>query len=131
MGSTGPGITLETAGVVLMGDDLCRLPYLFCLARTTKGIIRQNIGFSLGVKALALSLVFPGWLTLVMVIQADDGAALVAIANALRLLGVRASHIQLGATAHAGLAQQGMKMRLHFRGKKKRPGSTDPARFAT
>jgi Cd2+/Zn2+-exporting ATPase len=72
-----------------MGDDLCRLPYLFCLARTTKRIIRQNIGFSLGMKALALSLVFLVLLTLVMAILADYGAALVVIANALRLLGVR------------------------------------------
>ncbi len=91
MGGTGSGIALETADVVLLGDGLHRLPHLFELARRAKKTIKQNILLSILVKAVAILLVFPGWLTLVIAILADDGAALLVILNALRLLGFKAT----------------------------------------
>jgi Cd2+/Zn2+-exporting ATPase len=72
-----------------MGDDLSKLPYTIRLARRTLAVIRQNIAFSLGIKALALALIAPGWLTLWMAIFADMGATLIVTLNALRLVRTR------------------------------------------
>lgn len=49
-------------------------------------VIRQNIAFALGVKAIFMLLAFAGVATLWMAIAADTGASLLVIANALRLL---------------------------------------------
>ncbi|KRI45951.1 hypothetical protein APC20_00810 [Acinetobacter baumannii] len=59
------------------------------LSRKTLTIIKQNITFSLGIKALALLLIVPGWLTLWMAIFADMGATLIVTLNSLRLLRVK------------------------------------------
>ncbi|WP_027964870.1 heavy metal translocating P-type ATPase [Halalkalibacillus halophilus] len=85
MGSAGADTALETADLALMGDDLWKLPYAVRLSRRTLTIIKQNISFALGLKALALLLVIPGWLTLWIAILADMGATLLVTLNALRL----------------------------------------------
>jgi len=89
MGGAGSDSALETADIALMGDDLSKLPYTIRLARRTLAVIRQNIAFSLGIKALALALIAPGWLTLWMAIFADMGATLIVTLNALRLVRTR------------------------------------------
>ena len=86
MGGAASGAALETADVVLMSDDLTRLPWLVRHARATLAVIRQNVGFALGVKALFVILAFAGHASLWAAIAADMGATLVVIANALRLL---------------------------------------------
>ncbi len=86
MGGAGTDTALETADIALMGDDLTKLPFTMKLSRRALTIIKQNIGFSLGLKAVALLLVIPGWLTLWMAIFADMGATLLVTLNALRLL---------------------------------------------
>jgi Cd2+/Zn2+-exporting ATPase len=85
MGGAGTDAALETADVVLMADDLSRLPFAVRLSRATLGVIRQNIAFSLAVKAVAVLLVFPGWLTLWLAILADMGASLLVTFNGMRL----------------------------------------------
>jgi len=55
-------------------------------------VIKQNISFALGIKAIATLLVFPGWLTLWLAIVADMGATLLVTLNALRLLGVKSDY---------------------------------------
>ncbi len=72
-----------------MSDDLSKLPYTIQLSRKTLRIIKQNITFSLVVKAIALLLVVPGWLTLWIAIFADMGATLIVTFNSLRLLKVK------------------------------------------
>lgn len=89
MGGAGTDTALETADIVLMADDLGKLPFTMKLSRQALNIIRQNIAFSLLVKAAAVLLVFPGWLNLWIAILADTGAALVVIANGMRLLRVK------------------------------------------
>lgn len=89
MGGAGTDSALETADIALMGDDLSKLPYTIRLARRTLAVIRQNIAFSLGIKALALALIAPGWLTLWMAIFADMGATLIVTLNAMRLVRTR------------------------------------------
>jgi Cd2+/Zn2+-exporting ATPase len=89
MGGAGTDTALETADIALMADDLDKLPFLIRLSRQTLTIIRQNITFSLAVKALAILAVFPGWLTLWLAILADMGATLLVTLNSLRLLTIK------------------------------------------
>jgi Cd2+/Zn2+-exporting ATPase len=86
MGGAGTDAALETASIVLMGDDLSKLPFAIRLSRRALAVIKQNIAFSLLIKAVALLLIVPGWLTLWMAVFADMGATLIVTLNALRLL---------------------------------------------
>lgn len=72
-----------------MSDDLSKLPFTIKLSRRALRTIKQNITFSLAVKALALLLVLPGWLTLWIAIFPDMGATLLVKLNSLRLLRVK------------------------------------------
>jgi Cd2+/Zn2+-exporting ATPase len=87
MGAAGTDTALETADIALMSDDLTKVPYTIRLSRKALGIIRQNIGFALVVKAAALALILPNWLTLWLAVLADMGASLLVTLNGLRLLG--------------------------------------------
>ncbi|HEX20711.1 MAG TPA: cadmium-translocating P-type ATPase [Acidiferrobacteraceae bacterium] len=89
MGAAGTDAALETADVVLMGDDLTRLPFAIRLSRTTLSVIRSNITLALGLKAIFLVLAVLGLATLWMAVFADAGASLLVIANSLRLLRMR------------------------------------------
>jgi Zn2+/Cd2+-exporting ATPase len=86
MGDIGTDVALETADVVLMGDDLGKLPYAIRLGRKTMRIIQQNIVIAFLLKVMALVLIIPGWLTLWMAIFADMGATLLVLLNSMRLL---------------------------------------------
>lgn len=88
MGGAGTDTAIETADIVLMADDLSKLPYGVRLSRGALAIIKQNIGFSLIIKAIAVLLVFPGWLTLWLAILSDTGATVLVVLNSLRLLRV-------------------------------------------
>nr|WP_254841438.1 cation-translocating P-type ATPase [Natronomonas marina] len=98
MGAAGTDTALETADVALMGDDLSKLPYLYELAGEANGVIRQNIGASLLVKAgLAVGVPFqfvPIWLA---VLAGDAGMTVGVTGNAMRLSRIRAD----GGTAEA------------------------------
>lgn len=89
MGAAGTDAAIETADIALMSDDLARLPWLVHHARRSLAIIRQNIAFALGVKAVFMTLALLHLATLWMAIAADMGASLVVIFNALRLLHTR------------------------------------------
>lgn len=86
MGAAGSDAAIETADIALMSDDLSKLPWLICHAQRTLRIIRQNIFFALGVKAVFIALTLLNMGTLWMAIAADMGASLLVIFNALRLL---------------------------------------------
>lgn len=89
MGGAGTDVALETADIALMGDDLSKLPFTIRLSRATLGIIKQNIGIALVLKALAVAAVFPGWLTLWLAVLADTGATVIVTLNGMRLLRVK------------------------------------------
>ncbi|WP_099353099.1 heavy metal translocating P-type ATPase [Fredinandcohnia onubensis] len=89
MGGAGTDTAMETADIVLMADNLEKLPHTVKLSRKALTIIKQNIWFSLIVKFVALALIFPGWLTLWLAVLSDTGAAIIVILNALRLLKVK------------------------------------------
>jgi Cd2+/Zn2+-exporting ATPase len=86
MGAAGTDAAIETADIALMSDDLTRLPWLVSHARRTVRIIRQNIVFALGMKAVFMTLAFSHLATLWMAIAADMGVSLLVVFNALRLL---------------------------------------------
>ncbi|MDF2961552.1 MAG: heavy metal translocating P-type ATPase [Paenibacillus sp.] len=89
MGAAGTDTALETADVALMADDLSKLPYAIGLSRRALRIIKQNIAFSLLVKAAFLIMIFMGSSTLWMAVLADTGSSLIVIANGMRLLRTR------------------------------------------
>lgn len=90
MAAAGSDAAIETADIALMSDDLSKLPWLIRHSRRTLGIIKANIVFAVGLKAVFLALALAGIATLWMAILADTGASLIVIANSLRLLrGVR------------------------------------------
>lgn len=89
MGAAGSDAAIETADIALMSDDLAKLPWLVRHSRRTLTVIRQNVAFSLGVKALFVTLTFTGFASLWAAIVADMGASLLVIFNGLRLLGRR------------------------------------------
>lgn len=86
MGGAGTDAAIETADVTLMTDDLAKIADAIRLSRRTMGIIRFNITFALGLKALFLALTLMGHASLWLAIMADTGATLLVVANALRLL---------------------------------------------
>jgi Cd2+/Zn2+-exporting ATPase len=86
MGAAGTDAAIETADIALMSDDLSQLPWLIRHSRRTLQVVRQNITFSLAVKALFVVLALGGVASLWAAIAADMGASLLVIANGLRLL---------------------------------------------
>ncbi|QRG67999.1 heavy metal translocating P-type ATPase [Brevibacillus choshinensis] len=86
MGGAGTDTAMETADIVLMADNLEKLPHTVNISRKALRIIQQNIWFSIIVKLAALILIFPGWLTLWLAVLSDTGAALIVILNSMRLL---------------------------------------------
>ena len=86
MGAAGTDAAVETADIALMSDDLSRLPWLIRHAHRSLRIIRQNIMFALGVKAVFVVLALAHMASLWMAIAADMGTSLLVIFNALRLL---------------------------------------------
>lgn len=86
MGAIGSDVALETADVVLMRDDLMRLPYLIDLARRARRIVWQNIAFSLTVIVVLILSVFVITLPLPLGVVGHEGSTLLVVLNGLRLL---------------------------------------------
>jgi len=85
MGGAGSAQAMETADVVLMGDDLAQLPFIVWLSRKTREIVSANIVFALAVKAVIFALATVGLATLWMAVVADVGASVAVILNGMRL----------------------------------------------
>lgn len=86
MGAAGSDAAIETADIALMSDDLSKLTWLIHHSRRTMNVIRQNIAFSLTIKAIFVILTFSGFSSLWAAIAADMGASLLVVFNGLRLL---------------------------------------------
>ena len=86
MGAAGTDTAIEASDITLMQDDLGKVAETIHLGRRTLGIIRFNITFALGIKAVFLMLAIFGQASLWMAILADTGATLLVIMNSLRLL---------------------------------------------
>ncbi|MGE4336922.1 MAG: heavy metal translocating P-type ATPase [Pigmentiphaga sp.] len=86
MGAAGTQAAMEAADVVVMNDDLRRLPETVRLSRQAVAVLWQNIVLALGIKLVFLVLAMAGMATLWMAVFADVGASLLVVANGLRLL---------------------------------------------
>ncbi len=86
MGGAGSDIALETGNVVLLSDNIEKIPHAIVLGKKAVRIIWQNISIALVTKSVFLVLGVFGWTSLWLAILADDGAALIVILNALRVL---------------------------------------------
>ena len=86
MGAAGTDIAMEAADVVVMNDDLRRIPDAIRLSRSTRSVLRQNVGIALAIKAVFLALAAAGAATMWMAVFADMGASLLVVFNGLRLL---------------------------------------------
>jgi len=86
MAAAGTGTAIETADVALMDDDLRKIPAFVRLSRQTAAILKQNIFFALGIKAVFLVFTLMGLATMWMAVFADVGVSLLVVLNGLRLL---------------------------------------------
>lgn len=86
MGSMGSDAAIEAADVVLMDDDPARISVVVRISRKTLSIVKQNIVFALGVKALVLGLGAFGMANMWEAVFADVGVSVIAILNAMRAL---------------------------------------------
>ena len=84
MGAYGSDAAIESADVVLMDDSPAKVAKAIAIARHTLGIVRQNIAFALGVKALFFALTLAGHTSMWMAVFADVGTALIVVGNGLR-----------------------------------------------
>jgi Cd2+/Zn2+-exporting ATPase len=86
MGGAGTDVALETADVVLMADDLSRLPFAIALSRASHTIIQQNLWVAFGVVALLIPATLFGWASMGIAVAIHEGATVLVVINALRLL---------------------------------------------
>lgn len=93
MGGAGADVAMETADVVLMSNDLEKLPQAIGLSRQSRRIILQNLIIALGVITLIAPAAALGWATLGVAVLLHEGSTVVVVLNALRLLAYR-SHKQ-------------------------------------
>jgi Zn2+/Cd2+-exporting ATPase len=89
MGAAGTDVAIETADVVLMGDELDRVHELVELGRRARRIVRQNVWFSVGWMALLVVAASTVGLPLTLAVVAHEGSTLLVVLNGLRLLGGR------------------------------------------
>ena len=86
MGSLGSDAAIEAADVVIMDDDLSKIPAVMKIAAKTLGISRQNIVFALFVKFACLILGAVGIANMWVAVFADVGVAVLCILNSMRML---------------------------------------------
>lgn len=90
MGAMGSDAAMEAADIVLMDDDPAKIPLAMKISTRTLSIVRQNIIFALGVKAVCLLLGALGFADMWLAIFADVGVMVLAVANAARALKIKA-----------------------------------------
>jgi len=89
MGGLGSDAAIEAADIVIMTDELSKIPLAMKIARKTIGIANQNIVFAIGIKVIVLILASMGIANMWAAVFADVGVAVLAILNAMR-----ASHVR-------------------------------------
>ena len=86
MGGIGSDAAIEAADIILMHDNLSKIPLAIKIARVTQRIVKFNIIFALVFKFLMLILAYYGLASIWMAVFADVGVTLLAVLNALRIM---------------------------------------------
>lgn len=86
MGGIGSDAAMEAAGIIIMHDNLSKIPLAIKIARVTQRIVKFNIIFALVFKFLMLILAYYGLASIWMAVFADVGVTLLAVFNALRIM---------------------------------------------
>jgi Cd2+/Zn2+-exporting ATPase len=86
MGGAGTDVALETADVALMADDLSKLPFAIALSRASHVVIQQNLWAAFGVVALLIPATLAGLASMGIAVLIHEGATVLVVLNALRLL---------------------------------------------
>ena len=86
MGGAGSDVALETADVVLIADDLAKLPYAVSLSQRTRRTIIQNLGFSLSVIVVLVTASLTVGIPLPLGVIGHEGSTIIVVLNGLRLL---------------------------------------------
>lgn len=86
MGAAGTHTAMEAADILVMNDDLRRLPETIRLSKQTHAILWQNIALALGIKFVFLFLALFQNASMWMAVFADMGASLIVVFNGLRLI---------------------------------------------
>ena len=89
MGALGSDAAIEAADVVLMDDDPLKIAQAIGISRKCLRIVKENIYFALGVKAVCLLLSALGLANMWLAIGADVGVMILAVLNAIRCLFVK------------------------------------------
>jgi Zn2+/Cd2+-exporting ATPase len=89
MGAAGTDVAIETADVVLMGDDVSRVDYLVHLGKRSRRVVRQNVWFSVGWMAMLVAVAGTVGIPLTLAVVAHEGSTLLVALNGLRLLAGR------------------------------------------
>ncbi len=89
MGSMGSDAAIEAADIVIMDDDLRKIPLIKRIAAKTMRIVRENIVFALAVKLAIMLLGAFGFADMWLAVFADVGVAVIAILNSMRTLTYR------------------------------------------
>ena len=86
MGVAGSDVAMEAANVALLSNDLTKLPDALALAQKTNRVIKQNLGFALGIMILMVIITLFWHLPLPLGVIGHEGGTLLVVANGLRLL---------------------------------------------
>lgn len=86
MGGLGSDCAIEASDVVIMTDEPSKVSKVISIAHKTMTIVKENIAFALGIKALFLILGAFGFVTMWGAVFADVGVTLIAVINSLRAL---------------------------------------------
>ena len=89
MGSMGSDAAIEAADIVLMDDEPSKISDVVRISRRTMSIVKQNIIFALGVKAIVLLMGAFGMANMWEAVFADVGVSVIAILNAMRALSLK------------------------------------------
>ncbi len=89
MGAAGTDVAMESADVVLMSDDLSKIPYTIALSRKTRRVLIANLSFALGMIVIMIGAIFFYELPLPLAVLGHEGGTVLVSLNGLRLLGYR------------------------------------------
>jgi Cd2+/Zn2+-exporting ATPase len=89
MGGAGTDVALETADVVLMGDDIGKIPYVLGLGRRTRRTLKINLVIAFGAIALMVGTILLRGIPLPLAVVGHEGSTVLVSLNGLRLLGFR------------------------------------------